>query len=210
MKKIIPFTNDIKFDTKIYDITSISLEHNLKLNNNNLIKGEFIISGDYKMTSSSTNEEPFIKTLPFDIALDDKYDSSSIEIDIDDFNYEILNEEELKVDIKVSLDGIQLIDEEEILPDVVINKEERNEEEIIDLFKEDNEEITPVFKNEILNTFTDEEYVTYYVHIVRENDNVDSMCKKYNVEKEDIEKYNELENITLGSKIIIPYVNESI
>ena len=31
MKKIIPFTSDIKFNTKIYEITSISLEHNLKI-----------------------------------------------------------------------------------------------------------------------------------------------------------------------------------
>ena len=30
MKKIIPFEKDIKFNTKIYCINSISLEHNLK------------------------------------------------------------------------------------------------------------------------------------------------------------------------------------
>ena len=149
--------------------------------------------------------------MPFDIALDDKYDSSSIEIDIDDFNYEIINEEYLKVDIKVLLDGIELIKEEEIVPDVIISeeKEDRNEE-VIDLFKEDEEEIMPVFKEDTFSSFSEEEYVTYYVHIVRDDDNIDSMCKKYNVTKDEIEKYNDLENITLGSKIIIPYVNESI
>ena len=30
MKKIIPFSKEIKFNTNIYEINSISLEHNLK------------------------------------------------------------------------------------------------------------------------------------------------------------------------------------
>lgn len=247
MKKTIPFTNDIKFNTKIFEISSISLEHSLKLNNDNLIKGEFLISGDYKITCSSINDEPFIYSLPFDIALDDKYDSSSIEIDIDDFSYEIVNEEILRVNIIVLLDGIKLIKEEEIVPDIFINekeekiqKEEKIEfpkidpiveepiveiidvneeepkeerEEIIDLFKENDQEAIPVMNetNNVFNNFEEtEEYVTYYVHIIRGDDNLESICTKYEVTKEDIEKYNNLDDITLGSKIIIPYINESI
>lgn len=226
MKKTIPFSNDIKFNTNIYEISSISLEHSLKLNTNNLIKGEFLISGDYKITSSSINEEPFIYSLPFDIALDDKYDSSDIEIDIDDFNYEIINEEYLRVNISVLIDGIKLKVEEEIIPDVIINEpiepQIRNINEIInnneveeksyDLFEEIKEEPKEVMleKKEIFNDFEEENYVTYYVHIVRGDENIDSICTKYQVTKEDIQKYNSLDNITLGSKIIIPYINESV
>ena len=97
MKKIVPFTKDIKFNTKIYEITSISLEHNLTIEENNLVSGEFIISGEYKITDSSINSEPFIYGLPFDITLDTKYDMDRIKIDIDDFKFEIVNEEILRV-----------------------------------------------------------------------------------------------------------------
>ena len=39
MKRIIPFVKDISFDTKILEITSIALEHNLKLENDDSVVG---------------------------------------------------------------------------------------------------------------------------------------------------------------------------
>ena len=113
MKKIVPFTKDIKFNTKIYEITSISLEHNLSLEENNIVSGEFIISGEYKINDSSINSEPFIYGLPFDISLDTKYDTNRLKIDIDDFKFEIVNEEILRVNIDVLIEGIELIEMEE-------------------------------------------------------------------------------------------------
>ena len=86
MKNIIPFTKNIKFNTKIYELTSISLEHNLMVEDNN-INGEFIVSGDYKINDTSINSEPFIYGLPFNISLDNKYNAETISIDIDDFKY---------------------------------------------------------------------------------------------------------------------------
>ena len=116
MKQIIPFVKDITFASKIYEITSIALEHNLKMENNDSIVGNFIISGKYKMNSISINEEDFDEIINFDITLDDKYDASKIEIDIDNFYYEIVNEEYLRVHIDVLLDNL-----------VYAKKEERNE-----------------------------------------------------------------------------------
>lgn len=239
MKKIIPFTNDIKFNTSIYEITSISLEHNLKLKQNNIFSGDFIISGDYKITDSSINTEPFINTVPFEITLDHKYDINKIKIDIDDFNYEVVNDEILRINISVKVDGVELVElEEEIKPDIVLERgeekkeieeekiEEISDEEVtkevtqtdrkeIDLFKEE-ETIKQVSNEQIENTIFDsldednENYVTYYVHIVRENDNIEEICNKYKVTKEDIKEYNNLDDFMTGSKIIIPYINESV
>ena len=42
------------------------------------------------MTDASINREKFSFTLPFDIALDSRYDASSLIIDIDNFYYEII------------------------------------------------------------------------------------------------------------------------
>lgn len=258
MKKIIPFTKDIKFNTKIYEVTSISLEHNLTTINNNEVTGEFIISGEYKMNDSSINSEPFIYGLPFDITLDKMYDIDKTKVDIDDFKFEIVNEELLRVNIDVLIEGeeITIKEEEEILPDLVIEargkkeKEENikdekenndieitedmtkrlnvfdnialKEDEIMDnnssdLFKQTDEKIEKVSASEtitkdinsIFNDFNDknEKYVSYYVHIVRENDNVDSICLKYGVSLDLLKEYNNIDQITLDSKIIIPYVN---
>ena len=93
MKQIIPFVKDLNFNTRISEITSIALEHNLKLENNDSVVGNFEISGKYKINDISVNEEVFSFDIPFDITLDDKYDASKIKIDIDNFYYEILNDE---------------------------------------------------------------------------------------------------------------------
>ena len=91
MKQIIPFKKELLFKTKVSEITSISLEHTLNIKQEDLISGEFHINGDYKMTEGSINREKFDFKIPFDIALDSRYDMNSIVIDIDNFYYEIIN-----------------------------------------------------------------------------------------------------------------------
>ena len=251
MKKIIPFTKDIKFNTKIYEITSISLENSLVVDDKNEIDGEFIVSGEYKMNDSSINTEPFIYGLPFNISLDDNYETDTIKLDIDDFKYEIINEEILRVKIDVILEGEKKeIEEEinEIKPDVIIearNKEKNdtsNEEKStiddttniitkeetiiederkdtnkmnneIDLFKEESNIQTVIKEDKSTSIFNDfdsskDSFVSYYVHIVRDNDSLESIVKKYNSSTDDIKDYNDISQITLGNKIIIPFKNE--
>ena len=211
MKNIIPFTKNIKFNTKIYELTSISLEHNLMVEDNN-INGEFIVSGDYKINDTSINSEPFIYGLPFNISLDNKYKAETISIDIDDFKYEIINEEILRVDIDVLIQGDLEEIHEEIKPDVLIDirNEERKENDMNeDLFIEKEEPVVEV-NNVIDKINTDnDQYISYYVHIVRENDTIDSICKLYNTNIEDIKEYNNIDKIILGNKIIIPK-NEAV
>ena len=104
MKQIIPFQKELLFKTKVSEITSISLEHTLSLTSEDLVSGEFHISGDYKMTDGSINREKFDFTLPFEITLTDKYQEDSLVIDIDNFYYEIVNNESLKVNIDIYIE----------------------------------------------------------------------------------------------------------
>ena len=67
MKKIIPFTKEIEFKTMVSKITSISLEHTLRIKENNLISGHFILEGTYKMTQASQIDEEFSYKIPVDI-----------------------------------------------------------------------------------------------------------------------------------------------
>ena len=99
MKKIIPFSKDIEFDTNVAEINSISLEHTLKLKEENLVSGEFIVSGTYKMTDTSLNTDNFEYKIPFDISIDKKYDTKDIDIDINDFYYEVINNKILSINM---------------------------------------------------------------------------------------------------------------
>ena len=235
MKQIIPFKKELLFKTKVSEITSISLEHNLSLKEDDLISGEFIISGDYKMTEGSINREKFSFTLPFDIALDSRYDASSIVIDIDNFYYEVINNEFLTVNIDVFIDGNKVIEDDtppfiRMIPNK--NEDSNNELKIDELFKIEEENIKPELdlninynkrpivnmediedkpmkENNEFNIFQDidnsDTYVTYYVYIVKEGDTIDSVMEKYNVTKDSLCLYNDIENIKVGTKLIIPY-----
>lgn len=243
MKKIIPFIKDLDFQTKISDVTSIALEHNLIMENEDSIVGNFIVSGKYKINSISINEEDFDITVPFDITLDDKYDGNKVQIDIDDFYYEIINEEKLRVHIDVLLNNLvyavkkeevkeqndirevfeeetevktkendEKIIENEIRGDVILTKNE--EETIIDNRNDANEVINAIEKSEITNNLTNnflsdmDDYVTYKVHIIRNDQTIEDIVSLYNVPKEELEKYNVISDVTIGSKIIIPTCNE--
>ena len=107
MKKIVPFKKEMLFNTNVSEITSISLEQTLGVKDNNLISGDFIISGEYRMSDSSINTEEFNFELPCDINLDDKYIIDNAQIDIDDFYYEVIKSNILKVNIDVSLDKLE-------------------------------------------------------------------------------------------------------
>lgn len=191
MKKIIPFKKEIPFNN-IHEILSISLEHNLKKNTNNFITGEFVISGDYRMTDISVNTENFEFKLPFDIELDEKYIIDNAVIDIDDFYYEILNSNTLVINIDVLLDRIEEKEEViEIMPK--IEKEEPIKVEV---------EVPEVKKEEKI--IDDKDFVTYKIYIIKEGDGVENILKNYNVSRELLEEYNDLNDLKIGDKIIIP------
>ena len=101
--------------------------------------------------------------------------------------------------------------------------EEKVEDNLIDdYFKEEVDEKAPSIKeektdidieqnitnitNNIINN--DSKYYTYKVYIVREGDNVETICSKYNVTINDLKDYNNIDDIKVGDKIIIPQLNE--
>ena len=142
MKQIIPFVKDISLAPKIYEVTSIALEHNLKMENSDSVVGSFTVSGKYRINDISVNEEVFEESIPFDITLDSKYDASKVTIDIDDFYYEIINDEFLRVHIDVLVDNL-VYEKKKVEKPAEIKKEERqsimpNKEERNDDLMNDN------------------------------------------------------------------------
>lgn len=105
MKKIIPFEKELLFKTSVNEITAISLEHNLDLSNEDTISGNFIITGEYKITEASIQKESFSFELPFDIALGTRLNTKECVIDIDDFNYKLKDSNTLYVKIDLYIEG---------------------------------------------------------------------------------------------------------
>ena len=131
MKQIVPFKKELPFKTKVSEITSISLEREINVEEEGIITGVFHITGNYKMNEGSINRDEFSFDLPFDITLDPRYDISTVKADIDDFYYDIINNDTLSV-------NIDLFIEAEYLSEDITKKEDTLEEEI------ENEEIEEV------------------------------------------------------------------
>ncbi len=93
---------------------------------------------------------------------------------------------------------------------IVSNNQEKsmqqmNVEQELEKNAEQQENVTSLFSS---FKDSDETFATYSVYIVRENDTVESIMKQYQVNRENLEEYNDLSSIAVGSKIIIPKVYE--
>lgn len=262
MKSIIPYTKSISFGSKIAEITSMSLEHEMDIKPGE-ISGNFIISGEYKSHEVSVNREPFLHKLPFTIELTENIDLESIEFEITDFSYDILNDDTIEVSIEFSLDALEMSMEE---TESLEKSEHLEEREILEQFDEESAPVeiidlidTPLVKNEMgakdgemeqietremleleeveeredvmikeqkekvvqvedmkeseetiiknVNPM-DDSYATYHIHIVKEGENIETICTMYHSNLNLLSEYNSMENMNVGDKIIIPKEDE--
>lgn len=234
MKQIVPFKKDLEFKTKVSEITSISLEKEINVEEEGVVTGIFHITGDYKMNEGSINRDNFSFDLPFDITLDPRYDINTVKVDIDDFYYDVINNDTLKVNIDLFIEADYLPEEikenngnlddsdeddkeirsDDILNDIKIeNVIDDDKVEIKDNSKDvkiekdrDNDNITA---SDLFSNLDDSEtYTTYYVYIVKEEDTIDKILIKYGISKDELESYNDITNIKPGDKVIIPKTSE--
>lgn len=240
MKKIISFDKKIEFPSMIGEVTSISLDKDLKFKDESNIIGNLIVKGTYKRTEASRLEEDFYYELPTEIILTEKLDIDTTSIEIEDFYYEIENEDSINCHINLLIDGMEIVDIEEKDEKIEVKedntkveeKEEINEERECDgdvnittyeeeyiepedkEQKEEKEEKKEVIdNNDVGSLFTslkdsEETFSTYLVYIMRKEETLESIITKYNTNKELLEQYNDLSNLNVESKIIIPIINE--
>lgn len=213
MKEIIPLKKDIIFKTKIGEITNIDVDLDYKVKDD-LISGNVLLNGTYKMTEASVLEEEFNYKVPFGVSITKKILKDSIKIEIEDFKYSI-NKDILSINADLEL----ICDEEKEEINEIIEEDTSNMDDLFKDYFDDNKEITvnneevkeDTFEN--INNITnsiinDNKYYTYKIYIVRDNDNIESICNKYNVNINNLKEYNDIDNIKVGDKIIIPYINE--
>lgn len=200
MKELIPFIKEIDFNEKISTITSISLEHQEEIKEGE-IEGEFIVFGDYKKHIDTTEKEIFKYRLPFTAIIPENINKDTVKIDIEDFTYDIVDESIMKVNIDYLITGEEKIIEK---PSEEENDEDRIPKIIEEYIVENNsiEEPTEEIVKESKSDNT--EYITYYIHIVNEGETIEDIIKKYDTNIDNLKIYNDITNINIGDKIIIP------
>lgn len=228
MKKTISFEKKIEFPSMIGEITSISLDHNLKFIDPSNITGNLILSGTYKLTEASRIEDDFYYELPTEIILTEELDLETSKIEIDDFFYEIENDYNVICYVDVRIEGVEVVDcsTEEKLPSlneielspqrIELDEERECDGELTNDITEKKEEdytMNTESENVVETLFeningSEETYSTYSVYILREEETITSLMTKYKTTKEELENYNDLSNLSVGSKIIIPLHEE--
>ena len=226
MNQKIEFKKDCMLKTYVSSITDISLTHDYKILDDT-IEGYFDVTGSYKVTMSSVETESFMFTIPFTIALSSLIDRDTIDLKLSDFNYSVekdvlhlkmfLDMDYQEIEIKEDTEDNEEIDnmindliDKESTTDIKSPGEFHNEvmlDNVIDSKEEvsTKEKVSEKNFNTIFNEVKESNFSKYKVYIMRSEDTLESILVKYNVTMDEIKEYNDIDNINIGSKIVIPY-----
>lgn len=218
MNLIIPFEKKVKFSGPVKEICSISLEHEITKNEGEIL-GNFLVSGTYKEYELSVNKQDFNFTLPFSVDISNRVDLSSIEFSIDNFTYNLDNDE-LDIKIDYVVEGTEMKEEvaferapespsiESLLDEKKEPLEENTEKNEIIEEKEDridNDKITNVVTSMM---DTEDDFMTYHIHIVKKEETLEMICEHYHISMEDVMKINNISAVEENDKLLIPLENE--
>lgn len=226
MNQKIEFKKDCMLKTYVSSITDISLTHDYKILDDT-IEGYFDVTGSYKVTMSSVETESFMFTIPFTIALSSLIDKDTIDLKLSDFNYSVekdvlhlkmfLDMDYQEIEIKEDTEDNEEIDnmindlmDKESTTNIKSPSEFHNEvmlDNVLDSKEEvsTKEEVSEKNFNTIFNEVKESNFSKYKVYIMRSEDTLESILVKYNVTMDEIKEYNNIDNINIGSKIVIPY-----
>lgn len=133
---------------------------------------------------------------------------------------EPVREEQPKIDEEQVEDTTN--DNKELLTDMEVEESQKVIDNIINTDKKEEpvikndiqEEVKTTTDTKVMNSIfsafanTEETYTTYSVYILRENDSIENIIENYGVTREELSYYNDLDNLNVGSKIIIPTIKK--
>ena len=133
---------------------------------------------------------------------------------------EPVREEQPKIDEEQKEDTTN--DNKELLTDIEVEESQKVIDNIINTDKKEEpvikndtqEEVKTTTDTKVMNSIfsafanTEETYTTYSVYLLRENDSIENIIENYGVTREELSYYNDLDNLNVGSKIIIPTVKK--
>ena len=235
-KKDLPFKTNLSEITSISLEHSLHLSENNNITGSFYLNGEYKIADSSTSCEKFSFEMPFDiniddKYLVDKVVVDiDDFYYEIIDNKVLSINIEVLidNLEEKPLFVKVE-------PEKEVTLDDLLKEEDEDKEEkrcydeetefpfkeietpVVDVFnEEENKKMDTVKTEDIKSLFdniddTNETYSTYKVCILRENETVETIMQKYSVTKDVLELYNNVSELKIGDKIIIPSLtNEKI
>ena len=180
----LPFTalipDDIDVDSVRVDITNFNYEQ--------IEENVLRVDIDFSIEGEEIERDCDIETIVGDDSVADLIDEE-LSNNID----RIINND-LEEDMKDNEEHDLVRDEVVVTePEVVLDTQEVIEEKIFNNKKE-------IVEKEEIN----EEYVTYHVHVVSNKDSIESIMKMYNVNMELLKEYNDIKELKIGDKVLIP------
>ena len=197
----IMLTTSLEEETRKVDINNFTYaivnEEALQIN------VELIIEGLEKIEVEEESEEEVIETKEDDNS--DVRDVSDMEDNSTREEIEVLTTEE---STKEELPSFEEVEELPSLESIDVKAVKEESIEVEPTMKEDtnNKQVMDSIFSAFANT--DETYSTYSVYILREDDNLEEVIAKYNTSREALSEYNDLDNLKVGAKLIIPTMVE--
>lgn len=195
----LPF--DINVDEK-YDLTNLVVDIDdfyYEIVNNKTLEVNIDVLLDKLVEKPLIEKEEIIKEENTDVS--DVKDNENIMDESDDIMERCIEKEDILSELE-NVDD-KLIEQNKVVSDrpIEITKEETevNSQKSI-------QKINSLFDN--LDS-SSETYKTYKICIIRNGDTIESVMQKYSITKEEIEKYNNISEIKIGDKLIIPSINDA-
>ena len=223
----ISLDHDYKIDNDLIN-GSVDISESYKMTQASILEEDFYYSLPFSIAISKKIQRDTINIEIEDFNYNINKDVLSVSIDLElTCEEEIEEEEDEKEDGEIEIYNEN--DKEEKTQEIIIDNESENDfmdnyfndidlnniknEEEVEINNDtttikDNELSTNItnITNNIINT--ENKYYTYKVYIVREGDTIETICNKYNVTINDLKEYNDVNDIKIGDKIIIPSLNE--
>lgn len=184
----ISLTENLDLETAKISISNFNYE----IINDDILncKIDLLLEGVEEIQLDDANEKEEIEILTTKEDRECDGDESTKEKEIPIKNNEVI---ENTNEIQMPKSENKTIKEEEPLEKMKIIEEDETTN-ISSLFR--------VFEN------SEETFTTYSVYIMRKDDSLDKIMDKYHISREQLNEYNDLENLEIGTKIIIPCCNE--
>lgn len=180
--------NDIDMDTVKVEITNFEYDYK---KDELIVNIEYDILGDKKDVLIFDDEQ----------SLDEFLSSREVEVvdtRIDEIKEELIKEEPKKNNLDIKKETVEELKIEEKALDKTIEEKIEVINELEDRLEVETEEII----NNIGNI--EDGFVTYKIYKIKENETLESIVIKYKTTIEELKEYNDLNNLSINDKIIIP------
>jgi len=159
-------------------------------------------------TSKEKEEDVLIYDEP-EILLEEEVRNDEVILSKDSEREEKLDGEEEIATSQAIIAAIPSVKDKQVTSEKMVDISlEQPQQEVVTLQTEQEE--IPVMDS-IFSAFanTKETYTTYSIYILRPDDSIEDVLTKYQITREELGLYNNLDNLTVGSKLIIPSVHNA-